>query len=668
MKVAIAQIDMRLGDIEAICARIESQAVLAHEQGVRLLMTPAPLFAGMLPGTLADAENYVHDILLNLGDLSKRLAAIDVIALVPAYVSYDGTPVLEVFMLKQQRVIPVRTLTAFRREQADEDLWLPPLFDIDGTRCAVTFDFERDMELLPAGCDLVIYFQMHPFSTLHEEFTAVASVADGHYRPEVVRRSMWLAYVAPVGGFDEVAYTGGSFVMDDCGRVVAAAPCFEESLLVQDVQRGVTVPCVEDHELPQYQRETWEWEALRLGLADIATAGGASRAALVLDGDLPSSLAAVLCVDAFGPRNVVGLFLARQQVVTPAQEVAERDRAERVRALAASLHIKLVERDEPDAASLLDRDEPAAEAPRAGMANLWARAGIERLYLEDVARREHALPVSSLTKTDYALAPAGVASGIAGAIAPFGDVYLSALESLASARGRASNALPRELVNLASVERSLASIFARVVSLGIERPEYEERAACLLRGLEPSQVDGVLEAHVDRGLSLDDIPLAASKPEAVALLLMLVRRGEAARRNLPLTITVSGGSFLERAWPISLAWSDIGRHGASPQTLAGLVQSEATRAEALGAEMGARMRGEIMGFIGNILGIAPDQLEALSTEEGRQRLGKNLPQIEQQVQRSLQELFESGEEGGGPNMPYPGSGHGRRGFSFFSQN
>ncbi len=666
MKVAIAQIDMRLGDIEAICARIESQAVLAREQGARLLLTPAPLFAGMLPGALVNADNYVHDVLTNLGDLSKRLAAIDVIALVPAYVSYEGTPVLEVFMLKQQRLIPVRMLTAFRREQADEDLWLPPLFDIDGTRCAATFDFQRDMELLPSGCDLVIFFQAQPFSMLHEESAAVASVSDGHYRPEVVKRSMWLACVAPIGGFDEAVYTGGSFMMDDCGRVVAAAPCFEESLLVQDVQRGVTVPRIEDHELPQYQRETWEWEALRLGLADIAAAEGASRAALVLDGNLPSSLAAALCVDALGPRNVVGLLLARQQVTTPAQEAAERARVERVRALAASLHIKLVEHDEPDVSSLLDRDELASEVPRTGLATRWVHAGIERLYLEDLAHTAHALPVSALTKTDYALAPGGVASGIAGAVAPFGDVYLSSLEFLASARERASNALPRELIGLASVERSLAEILARAVGLGLGRPEYEERMAHLLHGLEPSQVDGVLEAHVDRGLSLEDIPLAASHPEAVALLIMLVRRGEAARRSLPMPIAVSGRSFLERAWPITLAWSDVGRHGAAQQTLSGLVQSEAARIEEQGAEMGARMRGEIMGFIGNILGVAPEQLEALNSEEGRQRLGKDLPQIEQQVQRALQEFLEHGEAGGIPGVPYPGAGY--RGFSFFSQN
>ena len=52
MKLALAQIDMRLGDIEGICGRIEDQVRLAHERGARVLCVPAPLFMGALPGGL----------------------------------------------------------------------------------------------------------------------------------------------------------------------------------------------------------------------------------------------------------------------------------------------------------------------------------------------------------------------------------------------------------------------------------------------------------------------------------------------------------------------------------------------------------------------------------------------------------------------------------------
>lgn len=662
MKVSIAQIDMRLGDIEAICARIEGQAVIAREQGARLLCVPAPLISGAFPGALIESQNFVHDVLRALEDLAARLARLDIVVFVPAIVSHQGTPIFEVFMLKEERVVPIRTLAALHREHVGEDPWLPPVFDVDGLRCALTFDFERDIELVVPGCDVLFYFQASPFCAAREQSAAVASIADGHYRPQIVKRSMWLACVAPVGGFEDMAYTGGSFVMDDCGRVVAAAPCFEEALLVQDVQRGVALPAIDDHLLPQFDRTEWLWEALRLWLVDAAVARGCGKAAVLLSGDLPSSLVAALCVDAFGPRNVIGLLVARTGMRTPKQEANEDTRVSLVRELAANLHIRLVERIAPDFEELLDLDERQGGSSSYTGGCARSALGFDQVLLADLATSEGALPVSSLCKTDYALALEGAVS-VPGSVAPFGDVYLTALEFLAKFRNRLGTAIPSSLVSLNSVKRYLNEVVGGAVKAAHVSGELAERMTSLLDALEPSDIDGALEGHVDRTLSFEELPLSATRPDAVALLLMLVRSGEAARRALPAYPVVSACSFVERSWPVSLAWSDMGRRGEEPKTLESFVQKEIERAESRGAEMGERMRGEILGFVSSLLGITPEQLEDLGSEEGRTRLGANLSQVEDQVQRSLQQLFEQGgasEAGGSPMPPH--------GFPFFSQN
>ena len=84
MKIALAQIDMRLGDIEGVCARIESQAILAHEQEADLLAVPVPLLAGILPGSLIEVEDFEHDMVSALSALAERLDQLDIAALVPA--------------------------------------------------------------------------------------------------------------------------------------------------------------------------------------------------------------------------------------------------------------------------------------------------------------------------------------------------------------------------------------------------------------------------------------------------------------------------------------------------------------------------------------------------------------------------------------------------------
>lgn len=655
MKIALAQIDMRLGDIEGICARIESQAILAKGQGADVVCTPAPLFSGVMPGSLIEAENYEHDLISALTQLARHLDDIGISALVPAVVNYEGASLFEVFVIEGGRVAPSRTALTYRRDRSSEDLWSPPVFDIAGVRVALSFDALGDLPGLPSGCDLMIYFQANAFSVNNEISSAVASIADGHFTQDVARKGVWLACMSPVGAFDDAVYTGGSFIMDDGGRVVAQAPCFEEALLVQEVRRGVQLPCIEPHELPHFQREEWTWEALRLALRDGVHAQGCRCAALVLEGDLQSSLAAALAVDALGPRNVVGLFVEREEVYTPAQEAAEQERAGLVRTLAQNLHIRLVEHAAPDVRALLDRDASRTELMRA----LEHASG---MLLDDLARQEHAVAVSSLTKTEAALVAPSLASRFQGTIAPFGDIYLTELEFLARVRNRAGEAVPIRLVTLNAVERSMETVIARAMADTWEGLDIAPAIAQVLSPLEPSQIDGVLEAHVDRGLSFEDLPLAETHHEAVGLLLMLVRRGETARRMLPSCPSVSGRSFSERAWPRMLAWSDLGRRGEAPLTCGELAREEVARVLSQGEAYGERVRDEIMGLIGGMLGITPEQLDELRTEEGQKRLRQNYERFEGQMREAINHIMESeGASSGGPGQ-HP------QGFPFFSQN
>ena len=519
MKLALAQIDMRLGDIEGICGRIEDQARLAHERGARVLCVPAPLFMGALPGGLVGAADFEHDMLAGLTGVAERIQELDMICIVPAAVSFEGQPLLDYMMLKDGRVVPARSSIALQRGGNGDARWAPPVFDVDGVRIAVIFDLDRELEMLPTGVDLIAYFQFNAFDMTDRETAAIAAVRSGAYRKIASKRSVWFACMAPVGAYDESVYTGGSFVLDDCGRVVAQAPCFEESLLVQEIQRGVMLDALEDHELPEFRSEEWLWQALVLAVRDNARARGTSRAVVALEGDLPSSLLAALAVDALGPRNVVGLVLGRNRIFTPAQEEAEAARCAAVRAIAERLHIRTVERDAPDAARVLDRDVSAGDAER-------LRSRTLGLMLEDTALELGAMALTPLSKTEYALAAPALCGGYQGDYAPFGDVYLSTLEFVARVRNRTSAVVPQELVTLNAVEDCMERVLARALSTLDGPVDMLDRAAQLLGGLEPGEVDGALEAHVDRNRSFDDIPMAAGKPEACSLLLMLVRQGE----------------------------------------------------------------------------------------------------------------------------------------------
>lgn len=660
MKVALAQIDTRLGDIEGVVARLESQARLAHGAGAQLLCCPAPLLCGMSPTGLIEYPGYERAVVEGLSGLARRLEGLSLCCVVPAVVSYEGAPLVEAFVLRRGRAVPARTLLASQRAGSPE-AWAPPVFELAGSRVALTFDLRRDVDALPHGCDLVLYFQIDGFCPSDPSTAAAASVAGGDFGELARRAGAWLACMAPVGGFDEMVYTGGSFVLDDSGALVAAAPSFEEDLLVQEVRRGVAVEPVPAHELPRYAREEWTWRALILHLRDFLSARGAARAVVPLEGDLASSLLAALAVDALGPRNVIGVGLGRERAVSPREQARESARLDCARAVAGGLGIRLVERTAGSDGSL-DRDEAGPGAGRMDRA-------LGMLCLVDVARELEAAVLSPLTKTDAALdAPGLVLDGAPWcALAPFGDLYLSSLEFLARHRNRVSSVLPARLVTLDEADRGVRRALGRAVASFPCGGESASAMAEALDGADAAHVDAVLEAHIDRNLPFEELPGAAGDERARALLLALVRAGEAARRVLPPSPVLSPRSLMERAWPVSLAWSDTGPSGEGPSSIAELVRDESERIRLASGERGRRMRAEFMDILGDLLGLTPEQREELMSEEGRARIEADMEELGSRLQRAA-----AAGELQMPSGPFaPGRvppGADAREYPFFSQN
>lgn len=107
---------------------------------------------------------------------------------------------------------------------------------------------------------------------------------------------------------------------------------------------------------------------------------------------------------------------------------------------------------------------------------------------------------------------------------------------------------------------------------------------------------------------------------------MLVRQGEAARRMLPTAPIVSARSFAERAWPYMLAWSDLGLNGKERMAVDSLARAEVRRFA--DDDTSDRMRGEMMGLLGELLGISPEQMEELRSEDGQRRLHEGMKKFE----------------------------------------
>ena len=154
----------------------------------------------------------------------------------------------------------------------------------------------------------------------------------------------------------------------------------------------------------------------------------------------------------------------------------------------------------------------------------------------------------------------------------------------------------------------------------------------------------------------------------LSLLLMLVRQGEAARRMLPTASIVSARSFVERAWPYMLAWSDLGLNGKERMTVDSLARAEVRRFA--DEDTSERVRNEMMGVLGELLGISPEQMEELRSEDGQRRLHEGMKKFEGEVQDAIDKMMggQGGPQGGPQDGPMSHPPIDPRQFPFFSQN
>ena len=670
MKIALAQIHCQPGDLDRICKRIGMQAEAAAAQGAHLLVTPAPLFQGILPGGMVSSDAYYHDAIVHLKALAKHIDHLGMQAIIPMVVPYEGAALFECIYLKEGRLVPMRSTIAAASRKMSAETWLPPIFEIEDTRIAVTFDVARDASQLPHGVDMLIAFQVDGLKRDDAFTSGLPAVRKRRDYVNYARdNAVFLAYMASSGAYDESCYTGGSFIMDTRGCVISQAACFEEDLLIQDVSRNINYEEIDTLDLPLYDPQQWTWEAMRAGLRSVLQAQNKNRVALVLNGDLTSSLLAALATDTLGPRNVFGLLVENNAYANEEQKAFELARRENAREVAQALHLNLVihqsESSVQPPVTLADGQPTQMPLDSALLASFTQMA------LERVALLNHAMALSTLTKTDYALCGHDVPYGAMGVYAPFGDIWLSDLEFLANYCADRTASLPAQILGPDTLEHHAKDLIARIYRDFALSQDYANEVALALSSLTLSDMDTILSEHVDKDLSAYAIASNNDlSTHSVVLLLRYIQMGEHVRRMLPTFPILSERSFPERCWPASFAWSDKAIRTENPHTIKDLARRSARRSTKKREEQSVAAMGEVKGVISDMLGIEPGQLDEMSrmAEEALKSIN---PEDMQKMENELRSAIKDGQmtalpadllkKPGTSDVMLPGS-------PFFSQN
>jgi NAD+ synthase (glutamine-hydrolysing) len=572
VRIALAQINTVVGDVDENRGRILDGLDKAREAGADLVLFPELAVTGYPPEDLLLRPGFLRAAHRSLAEIAREARGI--VALV-------GTPYLDGDLYNACAICADREVKALYRKR-----FLPNYGVFDEDRY---FARGRDLLLIRYGDTLIgpticedIWQPGPPATDLAlagAQVIANISASPFHVGKDRERREMlstrardnscFVVFCNAVGAQDELVFDGHSLVLDDEGRVLARAPGFEEHLLVvdldvatvigrrlRDVRRralareretlpapdvvSVGTPRRRDGrpatasiapllgELEQMRR------ALELGLSDYVRKNGFREVVIGVSGGVDSALTAALAVEALGPERVHCVSMPSRYSSAETRQDARRV-AENLGTSFLELPIDRIvggfESALADAFAGRERDLTEE--------NLQAR--IRGVLLMALSNKFGWLVVATGNKSELSVGYSTLYGDMAGGFALLKDVYKTDVYRLAEHLNERAG---RDLIPRSILERAPSAEL---------RPDQRDEDS-----LPPyAKLDSVLEEYVELDRSREDLVSDGLDAQVVERAIAMIDRAEYKRRQAPPGVKLRPKAFgRDRRTPITNRWRD----------------------------------------------------------------------------------------------------------------
>lgn len=528
MRIALAQVNVTVGDIGGNLERCLSAVARAATAGADLVLLPELTLTGYPPEDLLAKDHFVAAAERALADFAQRAETPAVIGLATAdprglrntaALVADGT----VRHVYYKRELP--NYGVFDEERYFEPGADDAIVDLAGARVALTVCEDvwvpsTTERLAAAGARVVLNISASPF---HQ--------GKGPEREQMLQsrardNGVWLAYCNLVGGQDELVFDGRSAVIAPDGAVVARGASFDEDLVMAEIDTGSASG--NGRVAPMLEGPAEVYRTLTLGLADYVRKNRFTDVTLGLSGGLDSALVATIAADALGPERVHGVLMpgpySSEGSLTDARELAD------------NLGIEAIEL--PIAAgfeAMLGTLAPAFGDAPADITEENLQARVRGTLLMALSNKFGWLVLATGNKSELSVGYSTLYGDMVGGFSPIKDVFKTAAYDLARWRNAAQGAAIPE----ASITKAPSAEL---------RPDQTDQDS-----LPPYEVlDAILAGYVEQDRSAEDLIAAGHDEATVREVVRMVDRAEYKRRQSAPGTRVTPKAFgRDRRMPIT---------------------------------------------------------------------------------------------------------------------
>ncbi|MCB1505128.1 MAG: NAD+ synthase [Hyphomicrobiaceae bacterium] len=315
MKIALAQLNPTVGDLDGNAAKVAAARAEAARIGADLVVFPELFITGYPPEDLVLKPAFQQAARARVLELARQFADDGPGVLLGTIWTEEERVYNAVVLIEKGEVTAVRYKVDLpnygvfdeKRVFAAGPLPGPILFrglKIGAPICEDIWKEDVTECLAECGAEVLIVPNGSPFDWKKRDVRLNVVVA------RVTETELPLVYVNQVGGQDELVFDGGSFVLNRDRSIAVQLDEWREMLVMTDWTKTADGwVCAQGERSLYAEGDGAAYEACVLGLRDYVAKNGFPGVVLGLSGGIDSALVAAMAVDALGADRVHAVML-----------------------------------------------------------------------------------------------------------------------------------------------------------------------------------------------------------------------------------------------------------------------------------------------------------------------------------------------------------------------